>query len=297
MDTVQIFGVAAPVLFSQILLGVINGSFYALLSLGLSIIFGLLNIANFAHGVQYMMGAFLSYVLLTYFGISYWWALLIVPIFVGMSGVVIEQLFLKRIADADHLYGLLLTFGIALMVAALFRIIFGASGIPYQVPAALSGGTRLGFMFLPHYRVWVVGASLVLCIATWAIIERTRIGSYLRAATENPTMSEALGVNVPYLVTLAYAFGAALAGIAGVLAAPIYQVNPDMGNDLLIIVFAVVVIGGVGSIAGSIVTGYILGIVEGVTKAFYPEAAAISIFLVMVVILAIKPSGIFGRPL
>lgn len=290
-----IFGVPTQALFGQLLLGLINGSFYAILSLGLAIIFGLLNIINFAHGALYMMGAFVAWMLLTYLGLGYWWAFVLAPLIVGVFGVVLERLFIARLYKLDHLYGLLLTFGIALIIQGLFRNYYGVSGLPYAIPAELSGGQRLPFMFLPNYRGFVVVASLVVCIATWLIIEKTKLGAYLRAATENPTLVQAFGINVPMLLTLTYGFGVALAGFAGVLAAPVYSVNPNMGADLIIVVFAVVVIGGMGSILGSILTGFALGLVEGLTKVFYPEASATVIFVIMVLVLMVKPAGLFGR--
>ena len=288
-------GIPPQALFGQLLLGLINGSFYALLSLGLAVIFGMLNIINFAHGAQYMMGAFLAWMLLTYFGIDYWWALIIVPIVVGASGVVIERVLISRLYHLDHLYGLLLTFGLALIIQGLFRNQYGVSGLPYSIPPQLSGGQNLGFMFLPNYRAWVVLASLVVCFGTWFAIEKTRLGAYLRAATENPTLVGAFGINVPRLITLTYGFGVGLAALAGVLAAPIYSVNPNMGADLIIVVFAVVVIGGMGSILGAILTGFGLGVVEGLTRVFYPEGSAVVIFVIMAIVLLIKPAGLFGR--
>jgi branched-chain amino acid transport system permease protein len=291
----ELLGVPPQALFGQLLLGLINGSFYAILSLGLAVIFGLLNIINFTHGAQYMMGAFVAWICLNYLGINYWAALLLAPIAVGFTGVVIERFLLKRIAHVDHLYGLLLTFGLALIIQGLFRNSYGSSGLPYQIPAELRGGYNLGFMFLPTYRGWVVIASLIVCLATWFMIEKTKLGSYLRAATENPTLTQAFGINVPLLVTLTYGFGVALAAFAGVLAAPIYSVNPNMGADLIIVVFAVVVIGGMGSIMGAIVTGFSLGLVEGLTKVFYPEASATVIFIIMAIVLLVKPAGLFGR--
>lgn len=291
----ELLGVPPQALFGQLLLGLINGSFYAILSLGLAVIFGLLNIINFTHGAQYMMGAFVAWMCLNYLGINYWAALLLAPIAVGITGVVIERFLLKRIAHVDHLYGLLLTFGLALIIQGLFRNSYGSSGLPYSIPAELRGGYNLGFMFLPTYRGWVVIASLVVCLATWFMIEKTKLGSYLRAATENPTLTQAFGINVPLLVTLTYGFGVALAAFAGVLAAPIYSVNPNMGADLIIVVFAVVVIGGMGSIMGAIVTGFSLGLVEGLTKVFYPEASATVIFIIMAIVLLVKPAGLFGR--
>ena len=273
----------------------INGAFYALLSLGLSVIFGLLNIINFAHGAQYMMGAFAAYFLLQIAGLGYWWSLLVVPIVVGLIGVVLERTMLKRLYHLDHLYGLLLTFGVALIIQGVFRNEYGSSGLPYGIPAQLTGGHNLGFMFLPNYRAWVVVFSLAVCLATWYVIERTKLGSYLRAATENPTLVQAFGINVPRMITLTYGFGVGLAALAGVLAAPIYQVNPLMGADLIIVVFAVVVIGGLGSIMGSIVTGFTLGVVEGFTKVFYPEASNTVIFVIMALVLLVRPAGLFGR--
>src|SRR5512146_544679 len=267
-------------LFGQLLIGLINGAFYALLSLGLAVIFGLLNIINFTHGALYMMGAFCAYFVLQYLGLGYWWSLLIAPIVVGAIGIVIERTMLSRLYKLDHLYGLLLTFGLALVIQGLFRNEFGSSGLPYQIPSLLTGGVNLGFMFLPVYRAWVIVASLVICLATWYVIERTKLGSYLRAATENPALVQAFGVNVPRMITLTYGFGVALAAVAGVLAAPIYQVNPLMGADLIIVVFAVVAIGGLGSIAGSIVAGFTLGVVEGFTKVFNPEASNTVIFVI-----------------
>jgi len=290
-----VFGVPTQALFGQLLIGLINGSFYAMLSLGLSVIFGLLNIINFAHGAQYMMGAFAAYFLLQWSGLGYWWALLVAPVAVGLIGIVLERTMLKRLYHLDHLYGLLLTFGFALVIQGMFRHQFGSSGLPYAMPAQLAGGRNLGFMFLPNYRAWVIVFSLGLCLGTWYVIERTKLGSYLRAATENPSLVQAFGINVPRMVTLTYGFGVALAGVAGVLAAPIYQVNPLMGADLIIVVFAVVVIGGMGSIMGSIVTGFTLGVVEGLTKVFYPEASNTVIFVIMAVVLLFRPTGLFGR--
>ena len=291
----MIFGVPTQALFGQLLLGLINGSFYAILSLGLAIIFGLLNIINFAHGALYMMGAFVAWMLLTYVGLGYWWALGLAPLVVGAFGIVLERVLIARLYKLDHLYGLLLTFGLALIIQGLFRNQYGVSGLPYAIPAELSGGQRLPFMFLPNYRAWVVVASLTVCIATWLVIEKTKLGAYLRAATENPTLVQAFGVNVPLFLTLTYGFGVALAGFAGVLAAPIYSVNPNMGADIIIVVFAVVVIGGMGSIIGSVITGFTLGLVEGLTKVFYPEASATVIFVIMVLVLLVKPAGLFGR--
>ena len=291
----EIFGVPTQALFGQLLIGLINGSFYAVLSLGLAVIFGLLNIINFTHGAQYMMGAFCAYFLLTKLGLGYWWALLAAPLIVGATGIVIERTMLARLYKLDHLYGLLLTFGLALVIQGLFRNEFGSSGLPYQIPQELTGSYNLGFMFLPKYRGWVILASLVICLATWYVIERTKLGAYLRAATENPTLVRSFGINVPRMITLTYGFGVALAAVAGVMAAPIYQVSPLMGADLIIVVFAVVVIGGMGSIMGSILTGFLLGIVEGLTKVFYPEASNTVIFVVMVIVLILRPAGLFGR--
>ncbi len=291
----MIFGIPPQALFGQLLIGLINGSFYAMLSLGLSVIFGLLNIINFTHGAQYMMGAFAAYFLLQYAGVGYWWALLLAPVVVGAVGVVLERFLLKRLYALDHLYGLLLTFGLGLIIQGLFRNNFGSSGLPYAIPAELTGGRNLGFMVLPNYRAWVIVFSLGVCLATWFVIERTKLGSYLRAATENPSLVQAFGINVPRMITLTYGFGVALAALAGVLAAPIYQVNPLMGADLIIVVFAVVVIGGMGSIMGSIVTGFGLGLVEGLTKVFYPEASNTVIFVIMALVLLVKPAGLFGR--
>ena len=290
-----VLGIPTQALFGQLLIGLINGSFYAMLSLGLSVIFGLLNIINFAHGAQYMMGAFAAYFLLQWVGLGYWCALVVAPLVVGLVGVVLERTMLKRLYALDHLYGLLLTFGLALVIQGLFRNRFGSSGLPYQIPPALTGGSNLGFMVLPNYRAWVVVFSIATCLVTWYVIERTKLGSYLRAATENPALVQAFGVNVPRMITLTYGFGVGLAALAGVLAAPIYQVNPLMGADLIIVVFAVVVIGGMGSIAGSIVTGFTLGIVEGLTKVFYPEASNTVIFVIMALVLLIRPTGLFGR--
>ena len=290
-----ILGVPLPALFGQLLLGLINGSFYAILSLGLAIIFGLLNIINFAHGALYMMGAFVAWMLLNYAGIGYWPALILSPLIVGAFGVVIERLFISRLYNLDHLYGLLLTFGLALIIQGLFRNQYGSSGLPYSIPPQLQGAQNLGFMFMPNYRGWVVAASLVVCLTTWFVIEKTKLGAYLRAATENPTLVGAFGINVPRLITLTYGFGVGLAAFAGVLAAPVYSVNPNMGADLIIVVFAVVVIGGMGSILGSVITGFSLGVVEGLTKVVYPEASATVIFIIMVIVLLVKPAGLFGR--
>jgi branched-chain amino acid transport system permease protein len=290
----DIFGIPTQALFGQLLIGLINGSFYALLSLGLAVIFGLLNIINFAHGALYMMGAFCAWLLLNKLGLSYWWALVLAPIIVAAIGMVIERLMLSRLYHLDHLYGFLLTFGFALIIQGLFRQQFGSTGLPYSIPKALEGGQNLGFMFLPNYRAWVIAASLTVCLGTWYIIEKTKLGSYLRAATENPQLVQAFGLNVPRMITLTYGFGVALAAFAGVMAAPIYSVSPLMGADLIIVVFAVVVIGGMGSIMGSILTGFILGLVEGLTKVFYPEASNTVIFIVMAIVLMIKPAGLFG---
>jgi branched-chain amino acid transport system permease protein len=291
----EIFGIPSAALFGQLLIGLINGSFYALLSLGLAVIFGMLNIINFAHGAQYMMGAFAAFFLLNYAGLNYWAALVVAPIIVGAFGVVIERLLLQRLYNLDHLYGLLLTFGLALIIEGVFRNYFGSSGLPYRVPDALQGGQNLGFMFLPNYRAWVVVFSLVVCLITWFVIERTKLGSYLRAATENPTLVRAFGINVPRMITLTYGFGVGLAALAGVMAAPIYSVSPQMGSHLIIVVFAVVVIGGMGSILGAIVTGFGLGVIEGLTKVFFPEASNTVIFIIMAIVLLIRPAGLFGR--
>jgi branched-chain amino acid transport system permease protein len=290
----EIFGIPTQALFGQLLIGLINGSFYALLSLGLAVIFGLLNIINFTHGAQYMLGAFVAYLLLNKVGVGYWWALVIAPIAVGLFGMLIERLMLKQLYKLDHLYGLLLTFGLALIIQGLFRNEFGSSGQPYPIAPELAGGRNLGFMFLPIYRGWVIVASLVVCIGTWFVIEKTKLGSYLRAATENPELVQAFGINVPRMITLTYGFGVALAAFAGVRAAPIYQVSPQMGADLIIVVFAVVVIGGMGSILGSVITGFGLGIIEGLTKVFYPEASNTVIFIIMAIVLLIRPAGLFG---
>ncbi len=290
----EIFGVPTQALFGQLLIGLINGSFYALLSLGLAVIFGLLNIINFTHGAQYMMGAFVAFLLLNKLGIGYWWSLLVVPLLVGATGMVIERTMLSRLYKLDHLYGLLLTFGLALIIQGLFRNEFGSSGQPYRIPPELAGGQNLGFMFLPNYRAWVIVASFFVCLATWYVIERTKLGAYLRAATENPQLVQAFGINVPRMITLTYGFGVGLAALAGVMAAPIYQVSPQMGGDLIIVVFAVVVIGGMGSILGAILTGFGLGVMEGLTKVFYPEASNTVIFIIMVIVLLLKPAGLFG---
>ncbi len=290
----ELFGVPPQALFGQLLLGLINGSFYAMLSLGLAVIFGLLNVINFTHGAQYMMGAFVAWMLLNWLGVPYWGALILAPIVVGAFGVVLERVFLRRLYHLDHLYGLLLTFGLALIIEGVFRKQFGSSGLPYDNP--IPGGQRLSFMFLPNYRAWVVVASLAICLGTWYMIERTKLGSYLRAATERPDLVQAFGINVPRMITLTYGFGVGLAALAGVLAAPIYSVNPLMGSNLIIIVFAVVVIGGMGSIMGAILTGFVLGLIEGLTKVFYPEASSTVIFIIMAIVLMIKPAGLFGTP-
>jgi branched-chain amino acid transport system permease protein len=290
----EIFGVPTQALFGQLLIGLINGSFYALLSLGLAVIFGLLNIINFTHGAQYMMGAFCAWLLLNKLGLDYWWSLALAPLIVGATGVVIERLMLARLYKLDHLYGLLLTFGLALILQGLFRNEFGSSGQPYPIPKMFEGGRNLGFMYLPNYRGWVIVFSLVVCFVTWYLIEKTKLGAYLRAATENPQLVQAFGVNVPRMITLTYGFGVGLAALAGVMAAPIYTVSPLMGADLIIVVFAVVVIGGMGSILGSIVTGFGLGLIEGLTKVFYPEASNTVIFIIMAIVLLIRPAGLFG---
>jgi branched-chain amino acid transport system permease protein len=285
----------APALFGQLLIGLINGAFYAMLSLGLAVIFGLLNIINFAHGALYMLGAFCAYLLLNYLGIDYWASLVIAPLAVGGFGMLLERSFIRWVYRLDHLYGLLLTFGLALIIEGVFRQYYGAAGKPYSIPDALSGGHNLGFMFLPNYRAWVIVASAVVCFGTWFAIERTKLGAYLRAATENPALVQAFGINVPRLVTLTYGFGVALAALAGVMAAPIYQVSPLMGTNLIIVVFAVVVIGGMGSILGAIISGFALGVIEGLTKVFYPEASNTVVFVIMAIVLIIRPSGLFGR--
>jgi branched-chain amino acid transport system permease protein len=285
----------APLFFAQLLVGLINGAFYAMLSLGLAVIFGLLNIINFTHGAQYMLGAFCAWFLLNWAGIGYWPALVIAPVAVGIAGIAIERLFLRRIAHLDHLYGLLLTFGLALVIEGVFRQLYGSSGLPYTIPSELEGASNLGFMFLPNYRAWVILASLAVCLATWFVIERTRLGAYLRAATENPALVQAFGINVPRMVTLTYGAGVGLAAFAGVLAAPIYQVSPLMGSNIITVVFAVVVIGGMGSIMGAIVSGFALGLIEGMTKVFYPEASNTVIFVIMAIVLLVKPAGLFGR--
>jgi branched-chain amino acid transport system permease protein len=292
---VEIFGIPSAALFGQLLIGLINGSFYALLSLGLAVIFGMLNIINFSHGALYMMGAFAAYLLMQYSGIGYWPALIVVPFAVGAVGVLIERLFLQWLYKLDHLYSLLLTFGLALIIEGVARNFFGSAGLPYSVPESLQGVRNLGFMYLPNYRAWVIVVSLAICLATWFVIERTRLGAYLRAATENPTLVRAFGINVPRMITLTYGFGVALAAFAGVMAAPIYNVSPQMGSDLIIVVFAVVVIGGMGSILGAIVTGFGLGIIEGLTKVFFPEASNTVIFVIMALVLLVRPAGLFGR--
>ncbi|MGK6307103.1 branched-chain amino acid ABC transporter permease [Variovorax sp. DT-64] len=287
--------ISFPALLSQLLLGLVNGSFYAILSLGLAVIFGLLNVINFAHGALFMLGAVLAWMAMNYFGINYWVMLVAAPIIVGLFGVVIERLLLRWIYKLDHLYGLLLTLGLTLLIEGVFRSVYGVSGLPYDTPDALASATDLGFMILPNYRAWVVVASLVVCFATWFVIEKTRLGAYLRAGTENPRLVEAFGVNVPLMVTLTYGFGVALAAFAGVLAAPVIQVSPLMGQNLIIVVFAVVVIGGMGSIMGAILTGLGLGVIEGLTKVFYPEASSTVVFVIMVIVLLIRPAGLFGK--
>ncbi len=291
----ELLGIPPQALFGQLLIGLINGSFYALLSLGLAVIFGLLNIINFCHGALYMMGAFVAWLALQHFGLGYWAALFIAPVVVGAFGIVLERTMLRRLYKLDHLYGLLLTFGLALVIEGVFRNEFGASGLPYVIPDSLTGAQNLGFMVLPNYRAWVIALSLFVCLATWYVIERTKLGAYLRAATENPTLVQAFGINVPRMITLTYGFGVGLAALAGVLAAPIYQVSPLMGSNLIIVVFAVVVIGGMGSIMGSIVTGFLLGLIEGLTKVFYPEASATVIFVILALVLLWRPQGLFGR--
>jgi branched-chain amino acid transport system permease protein len=291
----MILGIPAPLLFGQLLLGVVNGAFYALMSLGLAIIFGMLNIVNFAHGALFMLGAFTAWGLLNYAGIGYWWALLLAPLIVGAFGVLLERLFISKLYKLDHLYGLLLTFGLALILEGLVRNYYGSSGLPYRIPSQLQGAQNLGFMIMPNYRGWVVIAALVMCVITWLVIEKTSIGAKLRAATENAPLVQSFGINVPLMITLTYGAGVALAAFAGVLAAPIYSVNPNMGANFIIVVFAVVVIGGMGSILGSIVTGFGLGIVEGLTRVFYPEGSATVIFVVMVIVLLARPAGLFGR--
>ena len=291
----EIFGVSLPGLLSQLLLGLVNGSFYAILSLGLAVIFGLLNVINFAHGALFMLGAMVTWMAMNYLGINYWVMLILAPIVVGAFGVLIERFLLRWIYKLDHLYGLLLTLGLSLLIEGVFRSIYGVSGLGYDTPELLEGATNLGFMILPNYRAWVVVASVVVCMATWYVIEKTRLGAYLRAGTENPRLVEAFGINVPVMVTLTYAFGVGLAAFAGVLAAPVYQVTPLMGQNLIIVVFAVVVIGGMGSIMGSILTGLGLGVIEGLTKVFYPEASSTVVFVIMVIVLLIRPAGLFGK--
>ena len=291
----EIFGIPTPLLFGQLLLGLINGAFYAMLSLGLAVIFGLLNIINFTHGAQFMMGAFVAWMLLNYLGIGYWWALILSPLLVGLTGVILERTMICQLYKMDHLYGMLLTFGLSLIIEGVFRNQYGSSGMPYRIPPELSGAWDLGFMFMPVYRGWVVVFALFACITTWLVIEKTRLGAYLRAATENAPLVQAFGVNVPRMITLTYGAGVALAALAGVLAAPIYSVNPQMGTNLIIVVFAVVVIGGMGSIMGAIVTGFGLGLIEGLTKVFYPPASNTVIFVVMALVLLIKPAGLFGQ--
>ena len=291
----EIFGVSMPAMMSQLLLGLVNGSFYAILSLGLAVIFGLLTVINFAHGALFMLGALLTWMGMSYFGINYWVMLIAAPLVVGALGVVIERSLLRWIYKLDHLYGLLLTLGLTLLIEGVFRSIYGVSGLGYDTPELLEGATSLGFMIMPNYRAWVVVASITVCIATWYVIEKTKLGAYLRAGTENPRLVEAFGVNVPVMITLTYAFGAALAAFAGVLAAPVYQVTPLMGQNLIIVVFAVVVIGGMGSIMGSILTGLGLGVVEGFTKVFYPEASSTVVFVIMAIVLLIRPAGLFGK--
>jgi branched-chain amino acid transport system permease protein len=292
---VELFGIPLQAMLGQLLLGLVNGSFYAILSLGLAVIFGLLNIINFTHGAQYMMGAYCAYLLLELLGIGYWWSLVLGPLIVGAFGILIERLLLQWLYKLDHLYGLLLTFGLSLIIEGVYRERFGVSGQPYQVPEALRGATDVGFMILPNYRAWVVLASVLVCLATWFVIERTKLGAYLRAGTENPKLVQAFGVNVPLMITLTYGFGVALAAFAGVLAAPVIQINPLMGSNIIIAVFAVVVIGGMGSIMGSIVTGLGLGLIEGLTKVFYPEASATVVFVIMAIVLIVRPAGLFGR--
>lgn len=292
---VMIFGISSHALFGQVLVGLINGSFYALLSLGLAVIFGMLHIINFAHGAFYMMGAFFAWLLLNKLGIGYWPTLVLSPLAIGILGIFVERTMLRWLHDLDHLYGLLLTFGLALFIQGLFENEFGSAGRLYEAPQSLAGGIALGFMYLPLYRVWVVVASLLLCLLTWFTIERTKLGSLLRAATENPSLVQAFGINVPRLITLTYGFGVGLAALAGVMAAPVYQVSPVMGADLMIVVFAVVVIGGMGSILGSVITGFALGVTEGLTKVFYPEASSTVIFVVMAIVLLLKPAGLFGK--
>jgi branched-chain amino acid transport system permease protein len=295
VDIWAILGIPPQALFGQLMVGLINGAFYAMLSLGLALIFGMLNIINFAHGAFYMMGAFAAYLLLQHAGIGYWPALILAPVIIGIFGMIIERLFLKHLYKLDHLYGLLFTFGLALILEGVFREQFGSSGLPYSPPLELTGGYNLGFMFLPIYRGWVVVASVIVCLGTWLLLEKTKLGSYLRAATENPSLVQAFGINVPAMITLTYGLGVGLAAFGGVLAAPIYSVHPLMGSNLIIVVFAVVVIGGMGPIIGSVITGFMLGILEGLTKVFYPEASNTVIFVVMAIVLLIRPHGLFGR--
>ena len=291
----EIFGIPTAALLGQLLLGLVNGSFYAILSLGLAVIFGMLNIVNFAHGALYMTGAFFSWMLLNYAGLNYWYALILAPLGVGLIGVLIEKTMLRWLHQLDHLYGLLLTFGLALLLEGVFREFYGSSGMPYELPAVFRGAYDVGFMMLPKYRAWVVVVSIVLCLFTWYVIEKTKLGAYLRAGTENPNLVKAFGINVPLMVTLTYAFGVALAGLAGVMAAPIYQVSPLMGSNIIIVVFAVVVIGGMGSILGSILTGIALGLIEGLTKVFYAEISSTVVFIIMAIVRMVRPAGLFGR--
>ena len=291
----DIFGIPLPAMLSQLLLGLVNGSFYAILSLGLAVIFGMLNVINFAHGALFMLGAMLAWMGFNYLGLPYWAMLVLAPLVVGAFGILIERTMLRWLYRLDHLYGLLLTFGLTLVIEGVFRSLYGSSGQPYDGPELLAGSTNVGFMFLPNYRAWVVVASLVVCFATWFVIEKTRIGAYLRAGTENPKLVEAFGVNVPLMITLTYGFGVALAAFAGVLAAPVIQVSPLMGQSMIITVFAVVVIGGMGSIMGSILTGLLLGVIEGFTRVFYPEASATVVFVIMALVLLVRPAGLFGK--
>jgi branched-chain amino acid transport system permease protein len=291
----EIFGVPVPALLGQLMIGLVNGAFYAMLSLGLAVIFGMLNIVNFAHGALYMVGAFFAWMLLNYAGVNYWLALLLAPIGVGVIGVLIEKTMLRVIRELDHIYGLLLTFGLALILEGVFREFYGSSGLPYELPDIFRGVFDLGFMMLPKYRAWVIVLSLVVCLFTWFVIEKTKLGAYLRAGTENPNMVKAFGINVPLMITLTYAFGVGLAGLAGVMAAPIYQVSPLMGSSIIIVVFAVVVIGGMGSIMGSILTGLALGLIEGLAKVFYAEISTTVVFIIMAIVLLVRPAGLFGR--
>lgn len=291
----DVFGMPLPALLSQLLLGLVNGAFYAMLSLGLAIIFGLLNVINFAHGALYMVGAFAAFIGVTSLGLNYWMMLVLAPLAVGGFGVLVEKTMLSRLYRVDHLYGLLLTFGITLLLEGLFRSVYGVSGQTLDVPDALAGATDLGFMILPNYRAWVVAASLVVCLATWFVIDKTPLGATLRAGTENPRLVEAFGINVPRMVTLTYGFGVGLAALAGVLAAPVINVTPLMGSNLIIVVFAVVVIGGMGSILGAILTGLLLGVIEGLTRVWYPEASEIVVFVVMAIVLLLRPAGLFGK--